>query len=268
MSKEVADDLERVLHLPTGVLLVSAPPGHGKRTTFYNILHSLRANGGRNVMSLEHPVQYHIAGVSQTQVSPGAGLDFYYGLQSLLRQKPDVVGLTDISDCRTLELVFAAARQCLVVGLCSFWDNEQALEWIGGCGVSPAARARLLRGVLVQRVLPRICSHCRTPIETAVDITEGVRDKGEEELVFYAGEGCGRCGQTGRIGRLGIFEFMSIRFTLRDLIAGGEEIRILYDEAQRMGMWTLREDGTMKATQGLVDIRDVLDATREEGGED
>jgi type IV pilus assembly protein PilB len=267
MSKEVADEVGRVLNMRTGVFFVNAPPGQGRKTTFYSLLDSLREDEGRNIMTLEHPVQYPVANVSQTQVSFGQGVDFYHGLKSLLRQNPDVVGLSDISDCRTLELVFTAARQCLVIGLCSFWDNRQALEWIRNCGVSQTTQADLIRGLLVQRVLPRICSNCRENLDTPVELTEGVREKNAEDLVFYTGVGCEKCGQSGSSGRLGIFEFLNLRSSVRDLMARNTEVQIVYDEALRQGMWSLQEDGIMKATQGLVDVRDVLESTRDGGVE-
>ena len=178
-----------------------------------------------------------------------------------------MAGLTDISDCRTLEMVFTAARQCLVIGLCGFWDNLQAVEWIRSCGVSPASQTGFLRGLLVQRVLPRVCSHCREKIDVPPEMVVGVRDKDTEDLVFYSGQGCRRCGNTGRSGRLGIFELLSFRYHLKDLLARGAEQQIIYEEAQRQGMWTLQEDGITKASQGLIDVRDVLEVAREEGEE-
>ena len=268
MSREVSDEVQRILNMRNGVFLLNAPPGQGKKTTFYSLLNYLKDEGGRNIMTLEHPIQYPLPNVNQTQVSFGRGLDFYYGLKSLLRQNPDVVGLTDINDCRTLELVFAAARQCLVVGLCSFWDNEQMLEWVSNCGISPTTQAHLVRGLMVQRLLPRLCSRCREETEAPAEMIEGIRDKRPEDLAFYTGAGCGSCADTGRAGRIAIFELLSLRFALRDLIARGTELRILHDEAQRQGMLTLQEDGIGKATQGLVDVRDVLDATSEEREEE
>lgn len=268
MSKDISDDLGRILGLGTGLFLISAPPGGGKRTTFYNILNYLSSDRGRNIMTMEHPVQYPVEGINQTEVSFGQGVDFYFGLKSLLHQNPDVVALSDISDCRTLELAFHAARQCLVIAMAGFGDNIQAFDWISNCGISRDALSRLLRGLLVQRVLPRLCNKCREQIDPPEELVEGVRDKRREELTFYHGSGCQSCGRTGKSGKIGIFEMLSLRFTLRDILARGGDYQVLYDEAQRQGMWTLREDGTVKATQGLVDVRDVLDATRDEGGED
>lgn len=268
MSKVVADETRRILGMMSGVFLVNAPPGHGKRTTFYSILEQLRSESGRNIMTLEHPVQYPVPGVSQTQVAFGQGVDFYHGLKSLMRQSPDVVGLSDINDCRTLELVFTAARECLVVGLCGFWDSREALEWVGSCRVNPKTQSDLIRGTLVQRVVPRICSQCREKLDTPADLVEGIRDKNPEDLTFYTGVGCKACGQTGRAGWLGLYELLPMNFSVRDLIERKTDTQIVYDEALRQGMWSLQEDGIVKATQGLVDVRDVLEATRDRGLDD
>jgi type II secretory ATPase GspE/PulE/Tfp pilus assembly ATPase PilB-like protein len=265
MSKVVADETRRILGMSSGVFLLNAPPGHGKRTTFYSVLEHLRGETGRNIMTLEHPVQYPVPGISQTQVSFGQGVDFYHGLKSLMRQSPDVVGLSDISDCRTLELAFTAARECLVIGLCGFRDNREALEWVGNCRVNPKTQSDLVRGMLVQRVVPRICSQCREKLDAPADLVEGIRDKNPEDLTFYTGVGCKACGQTGRAGWLGLYEVLPMNFSVRDLIERKTETQIVYDEALRQGMWSLQEDGIMKATQGLVDVRDVLEATRDRG---
>ncbi len=261
MSKEVADEARRILSLEHGVFLISAPPNQGKTTTLYSFLNYLKSEEGKNIMTLENPVHFPLAGVSQSQLVHGSGLDFSTGLQALLRQEPDVVGLSDIPDAKTLRMLLNASRQCLVIGLCNFPDNLQALEWIRDCGISRTTQALLIRGLLAQRLLPKICSDCRETLTEPVHIMEGIREKRPEELVFYAGRGCGRCNETGGAGRLGLFELLSFRGGLRDHLAEGSAPQIIYEEAQRQGMRPLREDGIVKATQGLVDVREVLDAT-------
>lgn len=265
MSKEVADEAQRLLSFRHGVLLVNAPPGQGRRTTLYSMLAYLIGEGGRNIMTLESPVRFPLAGISQSQVGGGSGLDFASALQSILHQEPDVVGLTDIPDRATLEMVFAAGRRCLIVALCGFRDNQQVLEWIKDAGVSAATQGLLLRGVLAQRLLPKICSACREPLAEPVRLIEGIRGRGVEELAFYTGSGCEHCGGTGRAGRVAIFELLSFREDLRDRLLRGDPSQVLIEEAQRLGMWSLREDGILKASQGLADVREVLEATAADG---
>jgi type II secretory ATPase GspE/PulE/Tfp pilus assembly ATPase PilB-like protein len=265
MSKGVADEAQRLLACRHGVLIVNAPPGQGRRTTFYSMLSHLKGEGGRNIMTLESPVRFPIAGVSQSQVGGAAGLVFSAGLQAILHQEPDVVGLTDVPDRATLEMVFAAGRRCLVVALFGFRDNQQALDWIRDAGVSAATMGLLLRGILAQRLLPKICSACREPLNEPVRLIEGIRGREPDELVFYTGSGCEQCGGTGRAGRVAIFELLSFREDLRDRLLHGDPSQVLLEEAQRLGMWSLREDGILKASQGLVDIREVLEATAADG---
>jgi type IV pilus assembly protein PilB len=216
-------------------------------------------------MTLESPVRFPIAGISQTQVGGRSGLDFAAGLQSILHQEPDVVGLTDVPDRATLEMVFAAGRRCLVVALCGFRDNRQALDWIKDAGIGAPTQGLLLRGVLAQRLLPKICSACREPLAEPVRLVEGIRGRGVDELTFYSGSGCEQCGGTGRVGRVAIFELLSFREELRDRLMRGDPSQVLVEEAERLGMWSLREDGILKASQGLVDIREVLEATAADG---
>lgn len=265
MSKEVADEAQRLLGHRHGVLLVNAPPAQGRRTTFYSFLSFLRGEGGRNIMTLESPVRFPIAGISQTQVGGGSGLDFASALHSILHQEPDVVGLTDVPDRATLEMVFSAGRRCLVIALCGFRDNRQALDWLRDAGVSSATQGLLLRGLLAQRLLPKICSACREPLAEPVRLIEAVRGQRPEDLSFYTGNGCEQCGGSGRAGRVAIFELLSFREGLRDTLLGGDPSQVLVEEAQRQGMWTLREDGINKASQGLVDVREVLEATAADG---
>jgi type IV pilus assembly protein PilB len=191
-------------------------------------------------------------------------MDFAAGLQSVLHQDPDVVGITEIPDLSTIEMAFAAGRRCLVVALCGFRDSQQSLQWIRDAGVSVATQGLLLRGMLAQRLLPRICGACRAPLAEPVPLVEGIRDRRVEELSFHTGRGCEQCGGTGRTGREAIFELLSFREELRDRLLRGDPCQVLIEEAQRLGMRSLREEGILKASQGLVDVREVLEATADE----
>ena len=264
MSREVADETQRLLGLRQGVILINAPCGQGGHTTFYNLLSHLRGKGERNIMTLESQVRFSIPGISQSRAGGGAGMGFAAGLQSVLRQDPDVIGLTDVPDRPTIEMVFAAGRRCLVVALCALSDNHQALQWIRDAGISAATQGLLLRGLLAQRLLHRICGACRAPIGEPVPLVEGLRDRRVEELVFHTGRGCEQCGGAGRAGRVAIFELLSFRDSVRDRLLRGDPCQMLIEEAQRLGMWSLREDGILKASQGLVDIREVLEVTADE----
>lgn len=264
MSKEVADETQRLLAQRTGVVLIAAPEGHGRHTTFASFLAHLAAGAGRNVMSLESPVRYPIPGVAQCQVGGRTGLGFASGLQSLLHQEPDVVGLADVPDRDTLEMVFGAARRCLVVALCGVGDNHQALAWMREAGISAESQGLLLRGLVSQRLLPKLCSSCREPVAEPPRLVEGIRGHDVGELTFYAAPGCAECGGTGRSGRVAVFELLVAGEEVRERLLRGDALRLVVEEAERQGMWTLREDGILKASQGLVDIRDVIEAVADE----
>jgi type II secretory ATPase GspE/PulE/Tfp pilus assembly ATPase PilB-like protein len=261
MSEEVAGEAQRLLAQRAGVVLVGAPPGQGRRTTFSSLLSFLAAGGGRNVMTLENPVRYPLAGVAQCQVGGRAGLDFAAGLQSLLQQDPDVVGLTDVPDRATLEMVFVAARRCLVVALCEARDTLEALVWMRDAGISASALGLSLRGVIAQRLLPKLCVSCRERLREPPLLLEGIRGRDPGELTFSTAPGCAACGGTGRSGRVAIFELLACRDEVRDRLLRGDAPRLVAEEAQRLGMWTLREEGIHKASEGLVDIREVIEAT-------
>jgi type II secretory ATPase GspE/PulE/Tfp pilus assembly ATPase PilB-like protein len=139
------------------------------------------------------------------------------------------------------------------------------LDWIRDGGVSAATQGLLLRGILAQRLLPKICSSCREPLVEPVQLLEGIRGREVEDLAFYTGSGCEQCAGTGRAGRVAIFELLSFREDLRDRVLRGDPPQLLVEEAQRLGMWSLREDGILKASQGLVDVREVLEATAGDG---
>jgi type IV pilus assembly protein PilB len=264
MTREVAGEAQRLLSCRHGVVLINAPPGQGGRTLLYNLLLHLKGKGERNIMTLESQVRVPIPGISQTRAGGGSGLDFTVGLHSILLQDPDVVGVTDVPDRATMEMVFAAGRRCLVVALCDFRDNRQALEGIGDAGVGASTQALLLRGLMTQRLLPRLCGACRAPLADPVQLVEGVRDRRVEELAFFTASGCEQCGGTGRSGRVALFELLAMRGELRDRLRRGDPPQMVVEEAQRLGMWTLREDGIVKAAQGLADIGDVLEATADE----
>ncbi|HEY6000300.1 MAG TPA: ATPase, T2SS/T4P/T4SS family [bacterium] len=265
MSKEVADETQRLLAHRTGVVLIAAPLGQGRHTTFSSLLSHLAAGGGRNVLTLESPVRFPIPGVAQCQIGGRTALSFAAGLQALLHQEPDVVGLGDVPDRDTLEMVFNAARRCLVVAICEARDNLQALAWLREAGVSPATQGMLLRGLLSQRLLPKLCPACREPLAEPPRLLEGIRGHDIGDLTFYGAGGCAECGGTGRAGRVALFELLAVREELRERLLRGEPLRLIVEEAQRQGMWTLREDGLLKASQGLADLREVLDAV---GGEE
>lgn len=265
LSREAADEVRRMLARRSGLVIVAAPPGHGRMTTLYSLLGQVRADGGRNIMTLECPVRHPVPGLNQTSVG-GSGPGFAAALRAILDQEPDVIALGAVPDREVLDLAIGAARSCLVLARCALRDAAAALAWFADAGVGRTTLGTLLEGMVFQRLVPRLCSSCRESLAEPPRLLEGVRGTRLEELNFYAGRGCESCGGTGRAGRLALFEVLGVHGRVRELLAREAPPRLIADEAQRLGMWTLLEDGVLKASQGLLDVREVLEAAGAETG--
>ncbi len=207
------------LHEPNGIILVTGPTGSGKTTTLYAGLRELN-DGSRNILTVEDPVEYAIEGVGQTQVNPKVGLTFAAGLRAILRQDPDVVMVGEIRDRETAEIaVQASLTGHLVLSTVHTNDAVGAITRLRDMKIEPFLLASTLRAVIAQRLVRRLCPHCREPIQA---------DKSACALlgldlgtVIYHAVGCPECSQTGYKGRIGVFECIRIDDTIRRLINDG-----------------------------------------------
>ncbi|CAN5285883.1 type II secretion system ATPase GspE [soil metagenome] len=207
---------------PNGIILVTGPTGSGKTTTLYGGLRQLN-DGSRNILTVEDPVEYAIDGVGQTQVNPKVGLTFAAGLRAILRQDPDVVMIGEIRDRETAEIaVQASLTGHLVLSTVHTNDAVGAITRMRDMRVEPFLLASTLRAVIAQRLVRRLCQHCREPVQA---------DKSASALlgfdlgtIVYKAKGCPECGETGFKGRIGVFEAIRIDDTIRRLINdGGDE---------------------------------------------
>ncbi len=205
-----------------GIILVTGPTGSGKTTTLYGGLRQLN-DGSRNILTVEDPVEYAIDGVGQTQVNPKVGLTFAAGLRAILRQDPDVVMIGEIRDRETAEIaVQASLTGHLVLSTVHTNDAVGAITRMRDMRVEPFLLASTLRAVIAQRLVRRLCQHCREPVQA---------DKSASALlgfdlgtIVYKAKGCPECGETGFKGRIGVFEAIRIDDTIRRLINdGGDE---------------------------------------------
>lgn len=271
------DHLVEALARPYGLLLITGPTGSGKSTTLFTALDHVN-DAEVNIVTLEDPVEYHVAGVNQTHVNPDVGLTFATGLRSLLRQDPDVIMVGEIRDAETASLaVHAALTGHLVLATLHTNDAVGAVPRLVDMGVEPFLLAAVLRLVGAQRLVKRLCPACKSsaPIPPPVrDILkrelEGVPnvEKKEENqrapAVLYQGKGCKECGDKGTIGRLAIVEVVPVSEVIREAIvrrAGHDEVWKL---AAKEGALTMRQDGILKALTGEVPLADVLEATAED----
>lgn len=271
------EDLVVALGRPHGLLLITGPTGSGKSTTLFTALDHL-SEPGWNLVTLEDPVEYHVAGVNQTQVNPDVGLTFASGLRSVLRQDPDIVMVGEIRDAETASLcVHAALTGHLVLSTLHTNDAVGAVPRLIDMGIEPFLLAAVIRLVGAQRLVRRICKRCTVaqPLAPVMQqtIAQELKDvpadeKAEENqrrpTVHYLGRGCPECGGKGTSGRLAIAEVIPMDEKFRDAVVrrtSHDELRRLTEEARRL---TMRQDGILKALAGQVSLEEVLEVTAED----
>src|SRR5215471_10803440 len=263
-ARETADKFSRLITQPNKIVLVTGPTGSGKTTTLYAALDKI--NGPeKKIITIEDPVEYQLRGVNQIAVRPKIGLTFAGGLRHIVRQDPDVIMVGEIRDFETAEIaVHAALTGHLVFSTLHTNDAPGAITRLQDMGVEPYLIASVLSGVLAQRLVRRICPHCRVlDVPDPADLLAiGVTAPNGVDL--FRGAGCDACRKTGYKGRVGIYELFLISEEVRSLIlhkASTGEIRRL---AVERGMVTLREDAWAKARAGLTTVDEILRVTQED----
>ena len=255
---------ERTLELPHGIVLVTGPTGSGKTTTLYAGLSRIN-DVERKIVTIEDPVEYHLHGINQIQVSTKTGLTFARGLRSVLRHDPDVILIGEIRDGETAEIaVQASLTGHLVFSTLHTNDAPGALTRLVDMGVEPYLVASSLEMVLAQRLVRLICPACKqkyaAPEIAALRAEFGDEIPGE----LYRGQGCRQCRGTGYHGRTGIFELMPITESIRAMILERVSAGEIRKEAARHGMRSLREDGWRLIRSGKTTLEEVLRATKDE----
>ena len=217
--------LKGALAEPNGVVLVTGPTGSGKTTTLYAALRLLN-DGSRNILTVEDPVEYAMEGVGQTQVNPKVGLTFAAGLRAILRQDPDVVMVGEIRDRETAEIaVQASLTGHLVLSTVHTNDAAGAITRMRDMKVEPFLLASTLRAVIAQRLVRKLCDHCRRAVPAGHSVAALLGF--DADAIVYEAVGCEQCGGTGFKGRIGVFEAIRIDETVRRLInEGGDEALI------------------------------------------
>ena len=238
------EDLEyyrTLLKNPSGVILLVGPTGSGKSTTMCVMLRDL-AREEVNIVTLEDPVEYYIPGVSQCQINEKTGMTFAGGLRAILRQDPDIISVGEIRDGETASIAMRAAiTGHLVLSTLHTNDAPSAVDRLRDVGVEPWLISGALRGVVSQRLVRRICPHCKRAYHPASDELALLGLDDAPDLVFYKGAGCPDCHHTGYTGRRAVFEILMLDAPLRRLITAGASADELADEARRHGFTTMRE---------------------------
>jgi general secretion pathway protein E len=251
--------VEKMLKVPYGVILVSGPTGAGKTTTLYASLNSLD-HTQRNIITVEDPVEYRFSSINQIQVNPRAGITFASGLRAILRLDPDVILIGEIRDAETANIAIQSALTGHLV-LSSIHANDAVgvvLRLID-LGVEPFLVSSALIGVIAQRMVRRLCSHCARPTEaTSEESRIYTQETGEERNEFLHGNGCKVCANSGYRGRTGIFEIFCTSEEIKNLLLKDATATEIRAQAIREGMVTLLKDGMLKVKKNVTSPSEVI----------
>ena len=252
---------ENIITKPHGVFLVTGPTGSGKTTTLYAALQRINSQD-KNIITIEDPIENEMTGINQAQVNIKAGLTFASALRSILRQDPDIIMVGEIRDQETADIVVRSAiTGHLVFSTLHTNTAAGAITRLIDLGIERFLIASAIVGLLSQRLVRKICSHCKEEVEIAESqlILLGTK----LQAPFYKGKGCKHCNMTGYSGRLGLFELISIDPEIRDLILEGASERKIIEEAKNKGTIKIRNAGINFIKEGITTIEEVLRVTEE-----
>ncbi len=260
-SPTMLEQWKTIVQHPNGVVLVTGPTGSGKSTTLYSVLNLLNREDV-NISTVEDPIEANIPGINQSQVNEKAGFTFANALRSLLRQDPDILMVGEVRDPETAQIVTQAALTGhLVFSTLHTNDAPSAITRLANIGIEPYLVAATLRGVLGQRLVRKICPHCKEPYQPDEMTREMVEKVCGPFESLYRGQGCSRCRATGFAGRIGVFELLIPTDEALNVIARGNNLQDLRGELSSTGYVTLREDGLHKVMGGLTTPEEVFYVT-------
>ncbi len=249
------------IDMPHGIILVTGPTGSGKTTTLYASLRQMDAQK-LNISTVEDPVEYHLGSVNQTQVHAKIDMTFSAALRALLRQDPDVVMLGEIRDKETAEIaVQASLTGHLVLSTLHTNDAPASITRLINIGVEPYLISAALNACLAQRLVRKICQHCKEPYVPSDEMRQFLTHQGFEADKTFKGKGCDRCRKTGYSGRLGIYEMLVMDDSMRDLVTANPDVTMLRKLCRERGLVTLRSDGFAKVLKGLTTVDEILRVT-------
>jgi general secretion pathway protein E len=255
MQGVVLQKFEQLIAQPHGIVLVTGPTGSGKTTTLYAALSRLDA-GRNNIMTVEDPIEYELAGVGQTQVNPKIELDFAKALRAILRQDPDIIMIGEIRDFETAQIAIQASLTGhLVLATLHTNDAASAVTRLTDMGVEPFLLSSSLLGVLAQRLVRKLCPRCKQAAHP------GAADANPSAV--YQAVGCVHCGHSGYAGRSGVFELLVTDDGIRAQIHNRAAEADVRSAAQTAGMMLMREDGERLVQQGLTSREELLRVTRD-----
>ena len=259
-------NLEDAILRPHGIILICGPTGSGKTTSLYAILSKINTIKV-NIVTLEDPVEYKIAGINQVQINPAVGLTFASGLRAFLRQDPNIIMVGEIRDRETTDLAIQASLTGhLVFSTIHTKSASQSMPRLLDMGAEPFLLASTLTAIVGQRICRRVCTLCKETFEPAEEVAEDIRQvlgplyqsKPGEKLLLTRGKGCTECNNTGYLGRVGIFEVLPVSEKVARLVIERAAAIDIEKIAVTEGMVTMKQDGYLKVVEGMTTIEEVL----------
>ncbi|MFO8056909.1 MAG: type IV-A pilus assembly ATPase PilB [bacterium] len=263
MLQPQLNDFRWAFKQPYGMVLVTGPSGSGKTTTLYSALIELNKISD-NVSTAEDPIEYYMEGINQVQMHDDIGLNFAYALRSFLRQDPDVIMVGEIRDFETAEIaVKAALTGHIVLSTVHTNDAPSTINRLLNMGVEPFLITASMNGILSQRLVRRLCDHCKEPeeLDRKALLQVGVPEEEIDDFVAYTAVGCPQCVDRGFKGRVGIYEVLTVKGEIADLILNGATPTELKHEAMGQGMLTLRQAGLQKVRDGVTTLEEITRTT-------
>jgi len=256
------DTLERYFQMvktPFGMVLISGPTGSGKTTTQYATVNQLDSTG-RNILTIEDPVEYRFTNINQMQVNPAAGVTFATGLRACMRLDPDVILIGEIRDAETAQIATQASLTGhLVLSSVHANDTVSVIFRMIDLGVEPFLLASAVVGIVAQRMVRRVCPYCSQPTSVSPDEQMAYeQEMNEKQSEFLIGAGCNFCANTGYLGRTGIFEVMVMSESIRRMILSGADSDDIRTQAYKEGMVSLWHDGMLKVKEGITTPYEVI----------
>jgi type IV pilus assembly protein PilB len=252
--------INEAINQPHGMILLTGPTGSGKTTTLYSALTRINSPE-KNIMTVEDPVEYELAGINQVRARPEIGLDFAAALRSFLRQDPDVILVGEIRDLETASIAIKAAQTGhLVFSTLHTNDSTSTIDRLMNMGVEPYLICTSLNLVIAQRLVRRVCSNCREPYQPEHVLVERFHEVLPDagETTFYHGAGCVECSKTGYKGRVALYELFPMTREIKDAVLEGAVGSGIRDRALADGMVPLATAGMQKVRDGVTTIDEVL----------
>ena len=260
---DMLEEFKRMIARPNGIILVTGPTGSGKSTTLYSVLAELN-KPDVNICTVEDPIEFNLRGVNQFQVNDKIGFTFAAALRSLLRQDPDIIMVGEIRDQETAAIaVQAALTGHLVISTLHTNDAAAAVTRLYNIGVEPYMVSATLVGVLAQRLVRKICTHCKEGYSPALHLRRLAGNALDGVEAFYRGKGCSKCRGTGYDGRIGIYEMLPMTDSIRDLIVHGASLDEIRAASLKLNMKSLRADGLSKIKAGVTTLEEVIQVSED-----